>query len=374
LGINAGTSILSGVLGANAAGNAASTQANAATQAAQLQYQASQNALGFAQNVYNQQQGQAQPWIQAGQGAVTNLAYLLGIPMQQAAQVAQQNPQLAQQASTVGQYAGAGNNLPANLSGGTIPNGMGGPAYSGGISPEASAANPRPNEHILPDAATGTSPAASTATSTVPVSGGSTVPLSGLSGTSTPTGINPALGAFGSLSTPWTQQFNAPTDVTEQNDPGYQFRLAEGQKALERSAAAKGGLLSGGTAKALDRYGQDYASGEYGNVYNRALGEYQQNYNIFQQNQSNLYNRLSGLAGLGQVSAGQLNSAGQNYSNNAGNLLIGGANAQAAGLNNAASARASGYIGGTNATTGALSGLGNLATLASVLYPQIAPH
>jgi len=42
-----------------------------------------------------------------------------------------------------------------------------------------------------------------------------------------------------------------------QADPGYAFRLSEGQKALERSAAARGGLLSGGTGKALQRFGQE---------------------------------------------------------------------------------------------------------------------
>src|SRR5712692_2716617 len=65
----------------------------------------------------------------------------------------------------------------------------------------------------------------------------------------------------------WKQQFQAPTNVTEQNDPGFQFRLQQGEQALERSAAARGNLLSGGTAKALTQYGQDYASNEYGNVY-----------------------------------------------------------------------------------------------------------
>ena len=54
-----------------------------------------------------------------------------------------------------------------------------------------------------------------------------------------------------------------------QKDPGYQFRMDEGTKALERSAAARGGLSSGSTLKALTRYGQDYASNEYQNAYNR---------------------------------------------------------------------------------------------------------
>ncbi len=64
--------------------------------------------------------------------------------------------------------------------------------------------------------------------------------------------------------------FTGPTDVTMANDPGYQFRLKEGQRTVENAAAARGSVLSGGTLKALDRYNQDYASGEFGNVYNRA--------------------------------------------------------------------------------------------------------
>ena len=58
-----------------------------------------------------------------------------------------------------------------------------------------------------------------------------------------------------------------------QADPGYAFRMAEGQKALERSAAARGGLLSGGTLKATERFGQDLASQEYGNAFERYLRE-----------------------------------------------------------------------------------------------------
>lgn len=67
-----------------------------------------------------------------------------------------------------------------------------------------------------------------------------------------------------------------------QADPGYQFRLEEGKKALEGSAAAKGMLNSSGTMKSLMRYGQGLASQEYGNAYNRE------------------FNRLSQLAGYGQ--------------------------------------------------------------------------
>ena len=120
------------------------------------------------------------------------------------------------------------------------------------------------------------------------------------------------------------QQFRA--------DPGYAFRLGEGMKALERSAAARGGLLSGATMKGLQRYGQDLASQEYMNAFNR-----------YQTERNAQLNPLQSLAGLGQTSTQALGAAGQTYAGNVGNLM-----------GQAAQARASGYVGGANALTGAL--------------------
>ncbi len=104
-----------------------------------------------------------------------------------------------------------------------------------------------------------------------------------------------------------------------QADPGYQFRLDEGQKALERSAAARGGLMSGATMKALTRYSQGVASDEFQNAYNR-----------FNNDRTNRFNRLASLAGTGQTANNQLAQAGQNYANqvSANNAAMG--NAQAA--------------------------------------------
>lgn len=105
-----------------------------------------------------------------------------------------------------------------------------------------------------------------------------------------------------------------------QMEPGYGFRLGEGMKALERVQAARGGLLSGGAIKAGQRYAQDYATGEYGNA----------------------YNRLANLAGVGQTTSQNLANLGQNYATSAGNLGMEGANALAAGR----LGRASSYAGG----------------------------
>jgi hypothetical protein len=118
-----------------------------------------------------------------------------------------------------------------------------------------------------------------------------------------------------------------------QQDPGYQFRMAEGAKALERSAAARGGLNSGGTLKALARYGQDFASNEYGNAYNR-----------FNADRDRRFGRLSSLAGIGQTANTQVAQAGQNYANNVSQNQIGVGNAAAAGQIAQAN-RMSGLIG-----------------------------
>jgi hypothetical protein len=107
-----------------------------------------------------------------------------------------------------------------------------------------------------------------------------------------------------------------------QMDPGYGFRLSEGLKAVDRQAAARGGLISGGALKASQRYGQDLASQEFGNA----------------------YNRLAGLAQIGPSSAGVMNQLGQNYATGAGNVY--GQLGEVGG--NAALARGSAYSGGVN--------------------------
>ena len=112
-----------------------------------------------------------------------------------------------------------------------------------------------------------------------------------------------------------------PFDMaTFQQDPSYQFRLDQGTKALERSAAARGGLVSGNTGGALQNYGQNLASQEYTNAFNRYQTE----------RQATLAPYMT-LAGYGQGANALSAQAGQNYATNAGNLITSGAAAQAAG-------------------------------------------
>lgn len=159
-----------------------------------------------------------------------------------------------------------------------------------------------------------------------------------------------------------------------QADPGYAFRLSEGQKALDRSAAARGGLISGGALKAAQRFGQEMGSQEYQAAYNRALTGY--NTGVASENQ--LYNRQAALAGIGQTATGQVAQAGQNYANTAGNLMTGGAAAQAAGQVGMANALTGGlgtylnYSQGT-ALTNALRGGGYGGNYATVANPYFTP-
>jgi hypothetical protein len=112
-----------------------------------------------------------------------------------------------------------------------------------------------------------------------------------------------------------------------QADPGYAFRLSEGSKALDRQAAARGGLISGSALKAATRYGQDMGSQEYTNAFNR-----------YQQERAAKLQPLQSLAGVGQTTAANLGAAGAANANTMGNYLTSGAAASAAGTVGAANA------------------------------------
>lgn len=116
------------------------------------------------------------------------------------------------------------------------------------------------------------------------------------------------------------------------NDPGYQFRVSEGQKGVERSAAGRGGLFSGQAGKELERFRQGLASTEFGNAFNR-----DQSY------KGQVYGMLSGTAGAGQNAANMTGTAGANAATQSGNYITQGANAEAAGLVGGANAASSGF-------------------------------
>lgn len=145
-------------------------------------------------------------------------------------------------------------------------------------------------------------------------------------------GIGPTVAGgpeSGSLNKPFSAQ-----DLPQWQDPGYQFRLQQGMGALQNSQAATSGLVSGNSMRSLMDYGQNAASQEYQNAFNR--------YNT---NQTNIYNRLSNIAGLGQTSVDNTTNAGMTAAGNIGSAQMAGGAAQAAG-----------YMGQANALSGAVNG------------------
>ncbi len=245
--IGIGSSLIGGIMGSNAAGDAADTQQAAAEQAAQL---AAQTQL----SQYGQTRSDQMPWLTAGAGAENQLAYLMGI-----------TPQSMPTSSQIAPY------MPGYV------------APTGGSNQGGSVATP--------PAGSGTA--------------------AGLAGSVTP---NYPGGGFGSLSKPFTM-----ADFTA--DPGYAFSLQQGQQALERSVAAKGGLMSGAALKAITQYGVGTANQEYGQVYDR-----------YRQNQTDLYNRLAGIDGTGQTTASGLGNQGAAAAQGAANAYEQGGNAASAGI------------------------------------------
>jgi hypothetical protein len=129
----------------------------------------------------------------------------------------------------------------------------------------------------------------------------------------------------------------SPAQFMANQDPGYAFRMSEGMKALDRSAASRGGLLSGATLKGAQRYGQDLASQEYQNAFNR-----------YQTSRTNTLNPFSSLAGVAQSSANTLGNAAGQFGQQIGSNIIGAGNAMAAGQVGAANAINQGIGQGIN--------------------------
>jgi hypothetical protein len=146
---------------------------------------------------------------------------------------------------------------------------------------------------------------------------------------------------FGMLTRPFTL-----ADVP--NDPGYQFATKQANDALQNSALARGGMLSGNFATALQQQNQN-------------MGYQQENqaFNQYWQQRGNIANLLGQATGLGQSGVGQSIGAGNNFASGASNTI------QAAG-----NARAAGTIGSANAISGALGGIGSLA----VQYPLLSSY
>ena len=204
-----------------------------------------------------------------------------------------------------------------------------------------------------------------------------------------------AANQLASLFAPGGEYMRQPTLEELQMDPGYAFRFREGQRALEQSAAARGGLLGGGAGKALARYGQEAGSQEYGNAYARFMA----NRAAATQGLQNLMGTGAGAAGTATGLAGQIGSnlmaqrfgAGSNLGTMAGNAgatvagaytgavptiaNLASANPYGQAVENMGQARASSYMGGASALQGALQGVGQNAMIYGMLdrYGQGGP-
>jgi hypothetical protein len=144
--------------------------------------------------------------------------------------------------------------------------------------------------------------------------------------------------------------FTAPTLADAEATPGFQFRMKEGTDAIDRSAAASGTLFTGNTGKALADYGQNLAESTYNDDYSRALQTYMANVNPLLQG-----------AQLGLSSTGQLTNANLDVAGNTANIDMNAGRDQAQQINNAAAARASGYLGKNQAYQSMIGGATSLA-------------
>lgn len=154
-------------------------------------------------------------------------------------------------------------------------------------------------------------------------------------------------GTFGPGSIP---SFEAPSLAEARATPGYQFTQQQGINAIDRSAAARGGLGSGSTLQRLQSFGSGLADSTYNDVFNRSLSTYQTKL----QGQSQAFNELLAPSQLGENAASNINATGSQAASNIGNLMTQQGNATAAGQVGSANAWSSGIGGTTNSILQAL--------------------
>lgn len=144
----------------------------------------------------------------------------------------------------------------------------------------------------------------------------------------------------------FTEQFGED-QLAQYLDPSMEFRRKLGEQSTARLLNVGGGAISGNTLRGLEEFGQNLASTEFGNAFNR-----------FQTERGNIYNTLANIAGMGQGAVNTGVSAGQNLAAQTTGLMTGQAAAQAAG-----------QVGAANAYSGALGNIGNMAFLSSMMKP-----
>lgn len=144
----------------------------------------------------------------------------------------------------------------------------------------------------------------------------------------------------------FTAQFG-PEQMAQYLDPSMEFRRKLGEQTTSRMLNVGSGALSGNTLRGLEEFGQNLASTEYANAFNR-----------FQNERTNIYNTLANIAGMGQNAVNTGVQASQQTAANLGQLAVGQGQAQAAGT-----------VGSANALGGAIQGVGNMYYLNQLMRP-----
>lgn len=291
---------------------------------------ATAKSLALQEKIYDQTRSDVQPWYQAGSGAIGKLSDLLGISGGSVMDRQQVYNQLLPQ-YTSQQTTSAGTPQLVDRYGRIVNESNLGTMYQGsGADKDLALVNlerlkrgdyagiKQDNMSILNQPTTGQN---------VDYAALNKAVEERLAGQGLPSGYGSLLERF---------------DMSKfQEDPGYQFSLEQGQKALERQMAAQGDTYSPRAAKALAEYNQGMAAQQYQTAYDR-----------YNNDQNSIYNRLMGVSGSGQQATSTMAGAGQNYANQGTNLYTSLANAQTA----AAQAKASqpsmfsqimGTVGGT---------------------------
>lgn len=246
------------------------TAARAQEDATEAEERGQQRAIDAQLSMYGQQRADQMPWLQTGANSLALIAQILGIQ-------------------------------PAGSGGGSAVN----PASNAGVDPAERARRLQVWQDFQERYGPGTAPAAGGMRAWEE---GRTAMWNANPWLSTFDPNNPTAGMAGGASGVWSQASGQPpaspinlTDILR-NTPGYEFARSEGTRDIERMAAARGGLGSGGTLRALARYNTGLADQTY----------------------NNFLNRLFSVAGLGQTATGQIGSAGQatgaNVANNLSNI------------------------------------------------------
>ncbi|RQR87631.1 MULTISPECIES: hypothetical protein [unclassified Burkholderia] len=314
--IGAGVSLVGGMMGSDAAGDAAQPQADAANRAADMQ-----------QKQFEETQRNLRPYMDLGSAAISPLLQAMGYKVSSGAPV-ETRDQIYQR--FLPQYTKTSMLTPGESSSGSNPFSVFRGAAGGSGSGQAQTTIDYNGLNAAVDDAMQRQRAASYGNWTVD-----------------PSNILQQKFSYA--------DFKAPTAAEAAATPGYQFALQQGLKAAQNSASARGLGASGAALKGAESFATGLADSTYGDTFNRALSAYSANRNNAASNFATNYasagdrvNRLLGLVGNGQNAAAQTGALGAQTANSVGNAVMSGAAAQAAGAVGSANAINSGISGAIN--------------------------